>query len=67
MTAYFPDIKMDDDVLALQVLHTNLSVVVMHHCTEKNHYVVHNLSSKGSLFLLIQEGILSLTTGSMVF
>lgn len=34
MTAYFPNIKIDDYVLSLQVLHTNLSVVVMHHWSE---------------------------------
>lgn len=33
MAAYFPNIKMDDHVLAVQVQHCHLSVAVMHHCT----------------------------------
>lgn len=34
MTVYLLNIKIDDYGLALQVLHTHLSVVVMRHCTK---------------------------------
>lgn len=68
MTVHLPTIKKYDYKLALQVPHTHLSVTVMHHCNEpiKNHLVVHNLSSQGSLLLLPNKGFNSFSCTSQL-
>lgn len=57
MSAYFLYIETDDYVLALLMPHTNLSVAVMHQCTEKQLRTIMMLIIHGSLFIWNQKWI----------